>query len=108
MGPALQVDGWKHKTSGAPPPDVRGQHTQHKAHSAWHKALTQNTAQSTHYTTTSVIPQLPQVCQSSGQRGCGRISQKRLKLLHLKSGDPVNEAIGEQKPWRQCILFQFN
>ena len=30
------------------------------------------------------------------------------RLKHLKNGDPVNDAIGEQNPWRQCIHFQFS
>ena len=92
------------RTSGA-----STQSTQHTAHSAWHTALTQYTLHnhkrdSTTSITMSVLRTMwlwthkPDTAQIMD--GC--------RLKHLKSGDPVNDAIGEQNPWRQCIHFQFS
>lgn len=92
------------RTSGA-----STQSTQHTAHSAWHTALTQYTLHNhKRDSTTSITMSVLRTMWLWTHKPITAQIMDGCRLKHLKNGDPVNDAIGEQNPWRQCIHFQFS
>ena len=84
-------------------------HTQHTAHSAWHTALTQYTLHNhKRDSTTSITMSVLRTMWLWTHKPITAQIMDGCRLKHLKNGDPVNDAIGEQNPWRQCIHFQFS